>query len=153
MASKRPRNASVADAGGPPIKKERSSVIGDLGVDLGPPAAEPAVCSSVDGEHGSNAPSPAPDIPTIELDSLGDLILVTRMPDMPDQRFRVCSRPLARASPIWKDLLFGPQSAYTRDKAPGKWIVPLGNNPDVLVIPLRGIHGDFDSIPERLSCS
>ncbi|KAK3897466.1 hypothetical protein C8A05DRAFT_38986, partial [Staphylotrichum tortipilum] len=97
--------------------------------------AEPAMkrsCSSAGDAHGSSKPSPVQDNATQVLDRRGDLLLVAGEGDAA-VRFRVCSRAMARSSSFWETLLFE-------------------DDPEVLTILLRGIHGDLVSIPKTLSC-
>ncbi|KAK8112319.1 uncharacterized protein PG998_008776 [Apiospora kogelbergensis] len=66
--------------------------------------------------------------------------------DSPPTTFRVCSRALARASPVWRKMLYG-GFAESKPKD-GDWIVELPDD-DVPAIEffLSAIHARFDKIP------
>ncbi|KAK6858301.1 hypothetical protein PG995_006000 [Apiospora arundinis] len=64
--------------------------------------------------------------------------------------FRVCSRTLARASPVWKKMLFGGFSESKRKskRKDGDWIVKLPDDDvEAMEFFLDTIHARFDRVP------
>jgi hypothetical protein len=89
------------------------------------------------------------DRPTIYLDADGDLRLGLRAATEDGQirDFVVCSRTLARTSPVWKAMLFGgfKESRPTE----GEWIISLSNDDsEALLTLLNIIHGKFGMVPD-----
>lgn len=94
-------------------------------------------------------PAPIP-VPVEVLDPRGDLTLVAGHPGI---KFRVCSRALARSSPVWDVMLFGSFSEGQDQQKSGDddWTVTLpDDSPDSLRILLNAAHSKFDAIPTTL---
>jgi hypothetical protein len=100
------------------------------------------------GENGHTSnkkcdPSPASSGPLEMLDARGDLTLVAGQEEV---RFRVCSRSLARPSPVWERRLYGEDQQTADD-----WVISLpDDNPDGLRILLLAVHCKFAAIPRVL---
>jgi len=84
-----------------------------------------------------------------ELDPKGDLVL-TVGPEK--NRFRVCSRTMARTSKVFERMLYGPFKEGRDQVVQGKeWAVELPeDNADALQVVLKVIHGNIDQVPEKL---
>lgn len=112
-------------------------------------AAEPMACPDM------------PEEPAVTvLDADGDLLLkvgTTKCTAMPTFArgphfhdvaftFRVCSRTLARASPVWKRMLFG---GFAESKPnEGDWIVGLpDDSPEAMSTLLGILYAKFDGVP------
>ncbi|KAK2729033.1 nuclear pore protein-like protein [Colletotrichum kahawae] len=81
-------------------------------------------------------------------DSDGDLILLVG-PKM--TRFRVCSKTLARSSPVFKRMLYG-NFAESKPSVGTNWVVRLPEDvARAMAIFLSIIHGKFHVTPETLS--
>ncbi|KAJ1326041.1 armadillo repeat-containing protein 5 [Microdochium nivale] len=125
--------------------------------DSGPPPSasltpEPrleSAASPVKKLDTSREPTPKPELEYI-LDPRGDLWLHTRGKDASGlsqaARLRVCSRTLARTSPVFNKMLYG-RFAEARDNNQDpdqEWVIEL---PDDLTSPMRTLleimHGDF----------
>lgn len=66
--------------------------------------------------------------------------------------FLVCSRALARSSPVWEAMLYGPFCEGMVQQTEAEWEIPLPeDDPDVFRTILSAVHGGFDEIPEILS--
>jgi hypothetical protein len=78
-------------------------------------------------------------------DSRGDLRLIVGADQV---AFQVCSRALARSSPVWEAMLYGP---FTEGKAQQKgcdWEIPLPEDrPETLRILFSVVHARFDDLP------
>lgn len=86
--------------------------------------------------------------PIVDLDELGDKILTVgaeRRNPRKIMRFRVCSRTLARVSPVMKAMLFGKFSESTREA-----IDLPDDDADTMEILLRVAHGDNATVYERV---
>lgn len=60
--------------------------------------------------------------------------------------FQVCSRAMARASSVWKRMLFG-GFAESKPKE-GEWVVRLpDDSPEAMSTLLSIVHADFDAVP------
>ncbi|KAI1388138.1 uncharacterized protein F4822DRAFT_303427 [Hypoxylon trugodes] len=84
----------------------------------------------------------------VVIDPDGDLNLVVGSRD--SRTFVVCSKALARASPVWKTLLYGGfAESIQPDRSTGKeWIVNLPDDDAAAVqIILNILHYRFDEIP------
>lgn len=129
----------------------------DMASDSGPPPSalltpEPrleSAASPVKKLDTSREPTPKPELEYI-LDPRGDLWLHTRGKDASGlsqaARLRVCSRTLARTSPVFNKMLYG-RFAEARDNNQDpdqEWVIEL---PDDLTSPMRTLleimHGDF----------
>ncbi|KAK7959773.1 uncharacterized protein PG986_004627 [Apiospora aurea] len=65
------------------------------------------------------------------------------------QTFRVCSRAMARASPVWKRMLFGGFAESKPPKEGGDWTVTLpDDSPEPMLTVLGMVHARFDLIPQ-----
>lgn len=67
-------------------------------------------------------------------------------------RFRVCSRAMRRASPVWKAMLSGPwqerKPEPAADGTPVEWVVALpDDHPVGIAVVLAVIHGRLDLVP------
>ncbi len=93
-----------------------------------------------------------PDTPATQvLDPRGDLVLVAGECDV-TTRFRVCSRSMARASPFWATMLFGPFMEGKGQQTTDDWSVALPeDDPTALSIVLRAVHGHLSTLPRTLS--
>jgi hypothetical protein len=84
---------------------------------------------------------------TVYHDEDGDLRLLVG----PDEIAHVvCSRTLARVSPVWKIMLYGPM----RESRPesGDWVVKLPEDDEAaLGLLLSTAHSAWDTLPKRLS--
>ncbi|KAI8204616.1 hypothetical protein K4K52_004757 [Colletotrichum sp. SAR 10_76] len=96
--------------------------------------------------------------PTKRLDSKGDLYLVVgsdiRAGD--PSTFLVCSKALARASPVFDKMLFGPfaesRPSTESSKQDSAWIVHLpGDEPAHFEVVLNILHCNFKKVAQRLS--
>ncbi|KAI1100778.1 hypothetical protein F4804DRAFT_317893 [Jackrogersella minutella] len=62
--------------------------------------------------------------------------------------FVVCPRTLARASPVWKKLLYGGFAESVRPNDGNEWVIELPeDNPKAMEVFLNIIHSYFDKIP------
>lgn len=91
---------------------------------------------------------------TIIVDELGDLRLVCGA-DLGDaQEIIVCSRALARASPVLRVMTYGPfaESKFNHDlhDKDKEWVIDLPeDNPQPLLDILNIIHGRFTLVPQQ----
>ncbi|KAK7963993.1 hypothetical protein PG988_010967 [Apiospora saccharicola] len=94
----------------------------------------------VDGDYGEQEAEVAEE-PDIACPEHGHTTPVT---------FRVCSRTLARSSPVWKKMLFG---GFTESKPnDGDWVVTLpADNITAVEFFLNTIHARFDNLPSFLN--
>ena len=86
---------------------------------------------------------------TVEIfDPRGDVTIIAG----PEQvTFRVCSRALARSSPAWAAMLFGPFSEGQGQQRTADWRVELpDDDPEALRIVLNVAHCRTDRVPEVL---
>ena len=84
-------------------------------------------------------------------DPRGDLRLVVGADQVV---FQVCSRTLARSSPYWDTLLYGPFLEGKAQQKGDTWEIPLPEErPEELRIILSVVHGKFDNLPEAMACS
>jgi hypothetical protein len=94
---------------------------------------------------------------TLEIDRYGDVTLQVggETPDSQDERvsFVVCSRTLARVSPVFDRMLFGLFAESARNKEPqAAWVVELPEDkPTAMEVFLNIAHCRFDRIPAILS--
>jgi hypothetical protein len=81
------------------------------------------------------------------LDPRGDLTLLVGQEGKVG--FLVCSRALARSSPYWENMLYGPfEEGKDQQRDGTRWTVDLPeDNPDALRVCLRAVHCKFDIIP------
>jgi hypothetical protein len=104
--------------------------------------------SSPENQDCAPSVSASPDLPTIYLDSDGDLRLRVTAKEGHTQDFVVCSRTLMRLSPVFKALLSGgfEESRPTE----GEWIVALPDDDcEALLTLLNIIHGSFGLVPDK----
>ncbi len=83
-------------------------------------------------------------------DPRGDLTLVAG----PDRvAFRVCSRSLARSSPVWDAMLYGPFAEGKEQQQEGcGWEIPLPDDrPEGLRILFSVAHGKFDDLTPAIA--
>ena len=67
-------------------------------------------------------------------------------------QYRVCSRALSRASPVFKAMLYGQFTEASAKQLDGLWSVVLPeDDPDTMRILLNITHGYFDEIPSPLA--
>ncbi len=86
-----------------------------------------------------------------EFDPRGDLRLVVGADQVV---FQVCSRALARSSPVWETLLYGPFSEGKAQQKEDTWEIPLPEErPEELRILVSVVHGRFDNLPQAIACS
>jgi len=85
------------------------------------------------------------------IDSAGDLRLEVGANHRDEQvSFIVCSKALARRSPIFKTMLFGP-FAESKPSADGEWVVHLpDDHPHGFRILMHIIHANFAGVPVTL---
>ncbi|KAF4420404.1 hypothetical protein CFRS1_v015485 [Colletotrichum fructicola] len=102
-------------------------------------------------------PTPTP-TPTTIFDSKGDLHLVvgSDVRDRDPSTFLVCSKALARASPVFEKMLFGPfaesRSSPESSKQEPAWVVHLPeDDPDHMEAVLNILHFNFKEIPRRFT--
>ncbi|TEA21334.1 hypothetical protein C8034_v007787 [Colletotrichum sidae] len=102
---------------------------------------------------------------TVVLDKDGDLILDVGgaeqetpveashcpLPRITTARFLVCSKAMARISPVFKAMLYGP---YVERKPPtGDWVVKLPEDkPEPMLAMLITAHGLVEKLPYREAC-
>ncbi|KAI1388136.1 uncharacterized protein F4822DRAFT_430892 [Hypoxylon trugodes] len=99
----------------------------------------------------SGQPEKNPNSSTVVIDPDGDLCLTVGRRNA--ITFIVCPKALARASPVWKKLLYGGFAESVQpDKAGGeKWTVALpDDDPKILRVILDIIHYHFDRVPGRV---
>jgi hypothetical protein len=131
----------------------------DVNEEENEPFVAPQIADPIKQEEGENSaatdapanitPAPLP-ISVEVLDPRGDLSLLAGQPGV---MFRVCSRSLARSSPVWDAMLFGPfsEGKEQQDDDDEGWTVRLpDDNPDSLRILLNAVHSKFDAIPTTL---
>ncbi|KAI8158376.1 hypothetical protein K4K49_003285 [Colletotrichum sp. SAR 10_70] len=99
-----------------------------------------------------------PPTPTTTFDSKGDLHLVVGgdVRDGDPSTFLVCSRALARSSPVFEKMLFGPfaESRPSIESSTPKsaWVVHLPeDDPDHMEAVLNILHFNFKDIPRRFT--
>ncbi|PSK54779.1 hypothetical protein B9Z65_3868 [Elsinoe australis] len=88
-----------------------------------------------------------------ECDPRGDLTLVAskKEHDGPSKVFLVCSRTLARISPVFDRMLYG-SMAESQSKNPTNWTVNLPeDDPKTLELLLHICHGKWQNVPNLLS--
>jgi hypothetical protein len=82
-------------------------------------------------------------------DRRGDLQLIAGQEQV---TFRVCSRSLARSSPVWDTMLYGPFTEGKDQQNTDNWTITLPeDNPDALRILMKAVHSQSDTIPKVLS--
>ncbi|KAM0716657.1 hypothetical protein Q7P37_008102 [Cladosporium fusiforme] len=89
----------------------------------------------------------------ITVDPRGDLILEIGLSDKSGsaQRFRVCSRTMARASPVLDRMLYG-SFAESGAKCSGEWMIELPEvNPSPFILLAYISHGQLWKIPKVLT--
>jgi hypothetical protein len=93
------------------------------------------------------ASTPEPGGPEI-IDPHGDLQLIVGGSEV---LFQVCSRALARSSPVWNGMLYG-QFAEGKEQQNGDlWEVPLlEEDPDALRVILFIVHCNFEALPTKV---
>ncbi|KAI8250274.1 hypothetical protein K4K58_010030 [Colletotrichum sp. SAR11_239] len=98
-----------------------------------------------------------PPTPTTTFDSKGDLHLVvgSDVRDGDPSTFLVCSKALARASPVFDKMLFGPfaesRPSTESSKQNSAWIVHLpGDEPAHFEVVLNILHCNFKKVAQRL---
>jgi hypothetical protein len=85
------------------------------------------------------------------LDHHGDLKLIVGADKVV---FKVCSRSLARSSPVWNTLLYGPFSEGKNQQNSDSWeIALLEDNPEGLRVILNAVHHKSAAMPKVGSCS
>ena len=93
--------------------------------------------------------------PPIEFDRRGDLTLRVGPPDaITSNSFLVCSRTMARISPVFDRMLYGSfvESKSATDGGAKGWVVDLpADDPASLAILVRIAHGHFNEVPKALS--
>ena len=91
---------------------------------------------------------------TFELDARGDLTLRVGPPGQSTPKsFRVCSRTLARVSPVFDRMLFG-RFAESKSEDSTGWVVDLPEDkPGPLGLLLCIAHSKFNQVPRELSIS
>ena len=85
-------------------------------------------------------------------DPRGDLRLIVGTE--PDQvSFQVCSRALARSSPYWETMLYGPfVEGQAQQHEGSKWVTRLPDDrPEGLRILCFAVHGKFDALPGEMT--
>jgi hypothetical protein len=85
-------------------------------------------------------------------DPRGDLRLIVGTD--PDQvAFQVCSRALARSSPYWETMLYGPfVEGQAQQQEGSEWATRLPDDrPEGLRILCFAVHGRFDALPSEMS--
>lgn len=120
-----------------------------------PQSGDCAESDIMDSLSLKDAKSPDPDENTkdILVDARGDLILEIGLSDKDGspQRFRVCSRTLARASPVLERMLYG-SFAESDLKDQGDWIIELPEvNPSPFILLAYISHGQLWQIPKFLT--
>ncbi|KAI1264737.1 hypothetical protein F5Y18DRAFT_389903 [Xylariaceae sp. FL1019] len=86
----------------------------------------------------------------IKIDPDGDLeLLVGHEAGWPMHHFIVCSKALARSSPVFKAMLYGGFSEAKNNQNPANaWVVELAeDDPYAMEMLLSTIHGNFDTAP------
>ncbi|KAK4033621.1 hypothetical protein C8A01DRAFT_19460 [Parachaetomium inaequale] len=86
------------------------------------------------------------------IDNDGDLLLRVGAGHGSEKpvEFKVCSATMRRASPVWKNMLFGPWKEAK--PAQGDWVVDLPEDkPSTIETILSIIHGLFASVPKSVS--
>ncbi|KAK3299850.1 uncharacterized protein B0H64DRAFT_369174 [Chaetomium fimeti] len=82
-------------------------------------------------------------------DRRGDLKLVVGEDNSERGTFQVCSRTLARSSPVWDTMFYGPFREGFPQQNSDEWTVSLPeDDPDGLRVILSALHGKFDAVPE-----
>lgn len=92
--------------------------------------------------------------PRTIVDPDGDLCLVVG--DKKGSAFVVCSKTVARASPVWKKLLYGEfaESLQPSKDSGEEWTVRLpDDNPGSMKVLLNIIHSRFDQVPIKVDMS
>ena len=85
------------------------------------------------------------------LDPRGDLRLIVGVDRV---AFQVCSRTLARSSPVWETLLYGPFVEGKAQQEDCDWEIPLPEDrPEEFRILLSAVHGKFDDFPYQIDHS
>jgi hypothetical protein len=90
--------------------------------------------------------------PRHSIDNDGDLLLRVGARHGPENplEFKVCSATMRRASPVWKNMLFGPWKEAK--PAQGDWIVELPEDkPSTIKTLLSIIHGLFANVPKSVT--
>lgn len=85
------------------------------------------------------------------VDNDGDLILAIG-PDRHRHQFRVCSRSLSRASPVFKAMLYGCFGEANRPPQQESWVVLLPeDDPKAAELMLSIVHSRFENLPANLA--
>lgn len=102
-------------------------------------------CTAIKDDEKSDKGAPST---FIAYDNDGDLVLhVGSRPS----KYRVCSKTLARSSPVFKKMLFG-GFAESRPSGSAEWIVELPDDRSkAMGTFLSIIHGTFHAIPSQMS--
>ncbi|KAK4040959.1 hypothetical protein C8A01DRAFT_35015 [Parachaetomium inaequale] len=100
----------------------------------------------------SPAATTTPDSCPVEVvDRHGDLKLIVRK-DNSKLAFQVCSRALARSSPVWDTMLYGPFSEGKDQQNGNDWEIALPeDDADALRIVLFIVHYNFKALPKTVS--
>jgi hypothetical protein len=108
------------------------------------------VVSIGDSEAGSSSGKPSN--AATYLDPLGDLRLRVKHTNGLTEEYVVCSKAMARSSPVWNAMLFG---GYKESRPPNdEWIVSMEEDkPEALLTILHIIHGAFNSVPHKITSS
>lgn len=81
-------------------------------------------------------------------DARGDLKLIVGADKV---AFKVCSRALARSSPVWEALLYGPFAEGKAQQHGGDWEIPLPEDrPEALRILIAAVHRGADDLPRQI---
>lgn len=84
-------------------------------------------------------------------DPHGDLRLVVGADQVV---FQVCSRALARSSPVWETMLHGPFSEGKAQQKGDTWEISLPEEPpEELGIIFSVVHGKIENLPPAIACS
>ncbi|KAH0420595.1 hypothetical protein CcaCcLH18_13920 [Colletotrichum camelliae] len=87
---------------------------------------------------------------TVTVEEDGDLLLVAGCEGLEPTTYLVCSRALARHSPVFKAMLFG-DFAEARPTDGSQWVVEVsGDNPYMFPMFLSIVHGCFKDVRTKL---
>ncbi len=82
-------------------------------------------------------------------DERGDLTLIVGADQV---TFKVCSRALARSSPVWEALLYGPFAEGRAQQSVSDWEISLPEDrPEALRILLTVAHRGVDDLPHEIA--